>query len=129
MTKFIVLLLVSVLWACTENKKPEGMINQATMANVLVDVHLLESYFSVKKMKVDSSALFLQKNYDAIYKKHKITKEGFKNSFEFYENHPEKLDKLYQIVIDELSKKDAELKGSTTDSTKLNNQEPLTKDK
>ena len=45
--------------------------------------------------------------YTRIYKNRGITAQQFKDSYKYYEDHPELLDNIYVQVITELSKREA----------------------
>ena len=44
-----------------------------------------------------------------VYTAHKVTREEFKKSYDFYCLNPGLLEELYQYILDDLSRKQAEL--------------------
>ena len=101
-----------LLFACSEEKKadiPSTVISKQKMAEVMIDIHLLEATMNLNNYNIDritngnSSIL-----YD-VFKKHKITKKEYRESFNYYSQHPEILTEVYQLVLDNLSKMQAEV--------------------
>ncbi len=78
------------------------------MVTVLTDVHLMDAYISM--IPYNDSVLKQQslRYYDAIYKKHKISRRDFDKSLEYYSKQPKVLDSMYSQVITNLNKKEKE---------------------
>ena len=97
------------LFSCKpkEAKIPAGILPKEQMVSVLTDVHLAEAALTLNT-KNDSAALVAAGYYNFIYQSHRITKKQFDESLDFYTKHPELLEKIYEEVINELSKKQAE---------------------
>ena len=81
------------------------------MAAVMVDVHLLEASMNVIgvgegriNLGTDGAPLDID-----VLKKHNITKKQFDESFNFYSNNPQLLSEVYQMVLNDLSKMQAEV--------------------
>ena len=101
-----------LLMSCvSEEKKPRGLIPEDQMAGILVDVHIFEAEAEKKKFSKDSMIYYVHKNYELIYEKHGVSKEKFEKTFSYYEDNPGQMDDLYQKVVDNLSKMEAELTG------------------
>jgi|ERR1039458_9699160 hypothetical protein len=88
---------------------PNDVLSQEKMVEVLTDIHLAESAITLKFTNKDTSKLQAKVFYDFVYKAHKTTKEQFSKSYDFYVAHPELLNKIYDDVLIELSKKQAEV--------------------
>ncbi len=91
--------------------RPRDLFSEAKMVEVMVDVHIFEAMERNDKMSADSLAVFVETNYEEIFKKHGIKEEQFKRTFDYYEHNPAKMDELMTKVIDELSKMEADVKG------------------
>ncbi len=77
------------------------------MVQLLVDYHLAESQTQLRSTVEDSKTL-QHSYYKFIFTKYKTNFTQFKKSFDFYSSHPEIFSKIYDEVITELSKKQAE---------------------
>ena len=48
--------------------------------------------------------------YNRIFQNHHVNAVQYKTSYKYYESHPEMMDKMYEVVITEISKKEADMK-------------------
>jgi len=95
-------LFLLTLFACSdENAIPKKIIPQSEMQKILWDMLLADRYTSqflakdtTKIIKIENLRL-----YDQVFQIHKITKTQFKESFEFYLQHP----KLTKVMFDSLN--------------------------
>lgn len=109
----IIFLLLNV--GCGDVKSttppPTNLIEMAQMEQVLRDMCKIEARFqrrlSIKNTKHIDMALA---NYAGVFNKHNITEKQFKASYDYYSNHPDQMQALYDSVIVNLTKEQAELK-------------------
>ena len=95
-----------VLISC---KKAEGPgISQKKMVDILVDVHLVEASLLgySEEMKDSLSQLY----YGQIYEIHSISKDSFLIEMDYLKHYPDYLGKIYEKVLEEIDKREAELK-------------------
>ena len=102
---------VSLNSCAEEKKKPAGILPEETLIPILVDVHILEAQLEKKVMPIDSLAVLIKSNYNHLFERHQISEDQFMKTFNYYESHPDEMDVLYQEVINELTKMEAELQG------------------
>jgi len=110
---FYFLFLIVFVSSCSQKKesaKLKHLLKEDKMVEVMVDVHIFETMVENSKMSKDSLSLYAKRNYLYLFKKHDITEQEFNQTFNFYENNPEKMDDLYLKIVDELSKKEAAMK-------------------
>jgi hypothetical protein len=101
-----------LIFSCTEKKAttiPETILPIEKMANVLLDVHLLEAAMNVAVYNTDKKPGEEATPGFDILKKNNITKQQYTESFDFYSNHPEMLNTIYDMVLNNLSKMQAEV--------------------
>jgi len=114
MKKLLLLVITTFLFSCSEHQTvsiPDNVLNEEKMAAVLVDVHLEESSMNITGVSTNKLNLALSDvsmNMDVL-KKNNITKKQFDESFRFYSLHPKMLSEVYQIVLNNLSKMQAEV--------------------
>jgi len=89
--------------------KPEEMkLSTEILVNVLADVHLSEgALLSVKPSDKDSLRNLY---YGQIYEIHGITAESFEHDMNILKSRPKLMESVYQEVMEELNKKEAEIK-------------------
>jgi len=106
---FIALLFAACSNEVAKTEKPKPFIDEEKMAEVLIDLHLAEATLSpMMPNAYDSAALFTIKNMKGVLEKHQIVDSVFRKNFDYYITQPEKLAEIYDQVIQELSKQQAE---------------------
>jgi len=111
--KIFSLLLSALLLGCTAPKTeiPTDILSEKVFVNILKEVHLSEAKFELNKTKgMGKAKNELANSYQNIYSEYTISEEEFKLTLEYYSNHPEKLEKIYDKI----------LKGLTKERTTLN---------
>ena len=101
-----------LLLACSDNKKvniPSNILSKQKMAEVLIDVHLLEAAMSLNTYNTDIIKAGNPTPLFDIFTKHKITKKQYNESFNYYAQHPDLLKDVYQLVLENLSKMQAQV--------------------
>jgi hypothetical protein len=94
-----------------EVKIPEGVIPRDQMVAVLADVQIAESVMSYKDSRGDITISKAPDYYQFIFSKYHITEKQFRKSFTFYSGQIEMMDKIYEDVIIEISKRQALIPG------------------
>ena len=87
---------------------PKDLISREKMIQVLADVHITEAAIYYKNGhgdKVDNKA---PEYYQYIFSKQGITEKQFRESFDYYLHQEAQLDKIYEDVITEISRRQAE---------------------
>ena len=82
---------------------PDDVLPVEKMAVVVEQIHLAEAEVALTANPdtISKDRLSFQK----IYEENGITKEQYKNSLDFYTDHPELLNKVYGIVLEDLTRK------------------------
>lgn len=107
----IIYLLIGTTISCKEKeeiKVPDNILSKEKMTNVLTDFHIMEAAMNLNLMQ-DGNFSRDTIGFYTIFSNNKITKAEYKESFEFYSAHPELLNEIYEGVLTELSKKQAEV--------------------
>ena len=76
------------------------------MAEVMMDVYLLESKVRDLSLKQDSTKVIYDYYENKIWSSHGIDDSLYRLSFEYYINHPEEMSEIYSIMVDSLSLKE-----------------------
>lgn len=91
-----------------EDKPPANLIADSTMRAVLVDVHLAEGASQVRNIPVADFNKYQKDQLLIILRFHHLDEKQFMDSYQYYSDHPAKLGLIYEGVINELSKLQAE---------------------
>lgn len=99
------------LFSCSPKKKeaaiPGNIIGQDTMAVIIADMHETEAAITHGLISSADTAATLGQ-YHALFQEKGITKERFDESYKFYIDNPELLIKIYEMALEELSRRQAE---------------------
>ena len=79
------------------------------MIAVLTDVQIAEAAITQQTINGKFGADYTASYYKFVFQKNKITAGQYKRSLDWYAQHPEILDKVYEEVINRLSKKQSEV--------------------
>ncbi|MBQ1730745.1 MAG: DUF4296 domain-containing protein [Bacteroidales bacterium] len=136
MSRTVLLIFTSValtLASCNMPGKQEQMVleervlEEETMENIFYEMHLADAMVSLRLVQVDGHTSLTQYQvdsliYESIYDKYGCTRESFEESILWYlENEPNKLRGIYERIVERFNQNIAEIGGSKTDSTALEN--------
>ncbi len=133
-TAFLIFVSVALtLASCNMPGKQEQMVleervlEEETMENIFYEMHLADAMVSLRLVQVDGHTSLTQYQvdsliYESIYDKYGCTRESFEESILWYlENEPNKLRGIYERIVERFNQNIAEIGGSKTDSTALEN--------
>ena len=103
--KITLSILSILLLACAapENNIPTDILSEKAFENILKEIHLAEGTFELNKSKnMENAKANLKNSYTSIYSEYKISAIDFENTLNYYTKHPEKLEKIYGSVLDQL---------------------------
>ena len=109
---YIKIFFLSFLAACSGDSKvniPDTVLPEEKMADVMVDIHLLEAALNISTYNKDRVTTGNINPSSDILKKNHITKKQFDTSFDFYSRNPKLLGEVYQLVLNDLSKMQAQV--------------------
>ncbi len=118
----VVSILVFILTGCDEPafEKPEHLIKEKQMINMLVDIHIAEATYNKVRydsiMKTRTSADF----YYSVLRKYNVPDSVFEKSFVFYASAPRSFEKMYRKVMNRLSEIEQSYSGRKEDLLKFN---------
>ncbi|KQC01225.1 hypothetical protein AQF98_11240 [Pedobacter sp. Hv1] len=94
-----------LLYACKPGI-PKEIIQPDQMEKVLFDVHVVDGYVTTIAKK-DSATLVASAYYKGIYKKFSIDSALYAKSMNYYYDHPDIMEKIYQQVEKTFAKEKA----------------------
>ena len=109
---FIAVVLLIFFISCKEDKviKPESILSQPAMIELLMDMHIADAHINLATTPQDSARQLLTGAYQKIFDKHQVTQETFNMSYEWYVTHADELDAIYEKVVIRLQEKKDSLK-------------------
>ncbi|GEM_PF-769843 len=112
-TGFVLLLLI--LSSCSSHPvgpPGRGIMKEQDFIDLLIDVHYFEGVYAVTG-NLESHMSLPESDqidfYRSIFEHHGVTREIFENSLNYYSYDPVKLELIYNKVVDELSRRLAEV--------------------
>lgn len=93
-----------------EETRPDWVLSPDSITPVIVDLHLVEGARIGRKVLGDTT--LIDHFYDKIWQKHGLTRARFDSNFRYYSQYPKVMDGIYDDVIEELNKMEANIEGS-----------------
>jgi len=109
----LILFFAIVFIACQEKKEeiPQDLLEKEKFKKILIDFHLANAAEQSNKILKDSTVFkFAESYHPFIYKINDISKEQITKTLDYYFKHPKMLDKIYEEIIEDLTKLEAEQK-------------------
>jgi hypothetical protein len=106
-----VIIASALLSSCSHeaDQTPADVISKDKMVAVLVDIHLAEASADNRLLNLEQMNAAMATRYDALFKKHGITFNQFKASYDYYLAHADVLSEIYAEVVNELSTRDSKV--------------------
>jgi hypothetical protein len=104
----VILLLIS---ACNDEvvKRPSKLISRDQMISVLVDIHLSDAAFQIRRYSSEDLKDISESDlYYSVLKKHNMADSVFETSLIYYSGKPKEFEKIYTRVINRLSEMEQE---------------------
>lgn len=102
------IIFLSMIWSCSEKKKPADILDEQKMVNMMIDLHIVDGFMS-SLMYNDSTRIKGKNFYASVYDKHKVTRAEYEKSLKYYSMDPVLLDSMYSKVERILSAKEQKL--------------------
>jgi hypothetical protein len=97
------LVLICGFGACTQKRKPQGVLDEKQLADLMVEMYTGEARMSNLSLLNDSAIKLFQPFEEALLQKKGISDSIVKITFRYYVEHPVELERVYDVVIDSLS--------------------------
>jgi hypothetical protein len=92
----------------SDSEKPDQVLDEKEMVDVLVDVHLAEAVLTRVRGKGENVEGLTNAYYQKVFEKHEINKKIFDTSMYYYQQNLGEMDEIYEQVITELNKMERE---------------------
>ncbi len=86
---------------------PDDVIHPEKMTHILTDMHMADAVAETKAQTGADERSLTLKYHAQIFKNYSVTHEEFVKSQKFYEDNPVLLNKIYDNVLQELSRRSA----------------------
>jgi hypothetical protein len=97
-------LLIGVsIFGCRKEEKPASVLNREQLAGLMVQLYLAEAKLNGYSISKDSAAKLFIPFEEKLLKQYGLTSAQLHQTYQYYFDHPEELEKVYEVVIDSLS--------------------------
>lgn len=103
MKKYFLLINVIVGFGCSSTVDQKDVISSETMAELLIDIHILEARVDKLRLANDSAFKVFNTLQREVFEKHEVDKTEYEESYRYYLSNPALLDKIYNVVVDSLN--------------------------
>ena len=109
MIQKLLLVFLFLACACSSPEKPEGVLTQAQLSALFLDIYLAEARLQALPVTKDSSVRFFIPFEEKLLKAKGISDSTMKQTYSYYLAHPKELEQVYDAVIDTLVLRDQRL--------------------
>ncbi len=128
MRYMLIVLMLFLTLACSQNKVPKGILTKKQITPVLVDIHLAEAIYAQRFALESSRENFQEDLYLSILKKYKIDQKVFEQSVLYYGKYPDKYKPIYDEVLNRLNALSAKNRAKDSIQIKIRAAETRAKD-
>lgn len=98
-------MMILVFSACGESKRPEGILTERQMVNVMTELYLAEEKGNRLSIPYDSVKEIFPMFSARAFEKAGVSDTVFRKSLDYYMSEPEKLESIYTTLVDSLNLK------------------------
>ncbi|MCC9136911.1 DUF4296 domain-containing protein [Pontibacter silvestris] len=91
---------------------PENMVPREKMVQILADVHTREAQIERAVVYPDTALMIFNREEKQILAKYDVSEQQFKESYSYYLDHAEAMDKLYETIVDTLGVRETKIKAA-----------------
>jgi len=109
---FAVSLFILSATACHQDvvDKPKKLISRDKMIKILVDIHLAESVYQIRKFDIAELKNCSESDfYYSVLRLHHVADSTFENSLIYYSGKPKEFEKIYTRVLNRLNEMEQEI--------------------
>lgn len=96
-----------VLFSCSEKvekrAKPEQLMNETDLIQLIIDLQILESHYHRKYSRPDVYKNALDSACHYVFEKHETTRDIFESSYDYYAEDPDYMYKIYEATLDTIN--------------------------
>lgn len=100
----VVSLLLLIINGChTAEKRPDYVLDQATMVKTLTDIYVVEEKVRRLSLSTDSTQQVFERLKTKIFEADSIQDSVFRKSLDYYMGRPKELQQIYTALVDSLN--------------------------
>jgi hypothetical protein len=91
-----------MFFACQSDQKPASVLSQDEMVKALEEIYVTEEKISRLSLSPDSAKQLFNKLEGRIFEKLGVPDSVFRESLNYYTDHPAEMEKIYSALVDSL---------------------------
>lgn len=105
-------LMIGFAIGCSEHpeEKQSGVLTKSEFTTFLIDVYLAEAKLDVLNISKDSAIKLFIPYEDKMLKKYGLADSTLRQTYQYYMEHPQELELVYDALIDTLSLREQQVK-------------------
>lgn len=113
---FVFVLAVASFTSCQKETRPPGVLSPEEFSKLLVEVYLAEARMNSTALHRDSAMKLFVAYENKLLQQFELSDSVMLKTQQYYVDHPEQLEKIYDSVIDTLSLRDKKLRTKPADT-------------
>jgi len=114
MKNMLLFLPLLLLLACTTDQQPvetqlipvDSIIPEQQMVLILADAHIIEAAMTIERNRGKNANSLADFYYAGLFKKFRISRKRYQQNLEYYQDDPDRFNKIYEDVIRELTERE-----------------------
>ncbi len=115
---FLLLVFASCVPDIDRVEEPDNLIERDKMVLVMTDLVKTESHIINEYPRLPDYFKAMVKSGDVVLKEHKVSREDFENSMDYYASRQEEMIEIYDEVLNNLSKELGEIQTELQEENK-----------
>lgn len=107
---------VALAVACQTETRPPGVLSPEEFSKVLVELYLAEARMNSTALQRDSAMKLFAAYEDKLFGRYNLPDSIILKTQQYYVDHPQQLEKIYDSVIDTLSLREKKLRTKPADT-------------
>jgi hypothetical protein len=113
---FVFVLAVASLTACQKETRPAGILSPEEFSKVLVEVYMAEARMNSTALQRDSAMKLFAAYETKMLQQFELSDSVVRKTQQYYVDHSDQLEKIYDSVIDTLSLREKKLRTKPADT-------------
>ncbi len=109
MNKYILMISVVLFLACNNKIKKREILKDKDFISILIDIHKADGIIEFKNLQAKNKKTDSVSLYNFVLKKHKVSREKFRKTIDYYAVHNEKYLEIYNSVQSYFKEKEKKL--------------------
>lgn len=106
---FVLGILTMIGCQSGEDEKYKPPLSEQQMITALSEMQLIEARAVIMRIDIDTIAPVVDSAHSLLLDSLGLDEQAFMETYAYYENNPNKMDALFQLVIDNLTRREAAL--------------------